>query len=64
MNQRFNKLTLTGLWFLVIANLAKWGTTHTQLSESLRDGGTGLLYGISFGFLLLGLRKAKATSCR
>lgn len=60
---RFNKLMLTGLAFLVIANLAKWASTHAQLSESLRDGGIGLLYGISFGFLLLGLRRSTARPC-
>jgi len=62
--QRFNNWMFTGLAFLLLANLARWGSTHTQLPESLRDGGIGLLYGISIGLMLLGLRKAQAANCR
>jgi hypothetical protein len=59
-NQRpFNATIRTGLVFLILANLAKWFLHPSAgLSERFVDGALGLLFGISIGCLLLGLRRS------
>ena len=48
----------TGMMFLILASCWKWFLhPSTSLSESFIDGGTGLLYGISIGCLLLGVKR-------
>ncbi len=45
-----------GFIFLGLASLSKWFLhPGPQLSDQLTDGITGLLYGISIGFMLLGV---------
>jgi len=52
-----------GLLFLALASLAKWFLPGAILqSEDLSDGITGLLYGLSIGFMLIGIR-SKQRSC-
>lgn len=47
-----------GLVVLIVASLWKWFLTPDVLfSVDLTDGITGLLYGVSFGFMLLGIWK-------
>jgi len=46
-----------GLIFLGFASLSRWflQPPHFILSEDFSDGITGLFYGISIGFMLLGI---------
>jgi hypothetical protein len=50
-----------GLMFLILASLSKWFLRPTvELSDGWTDGITGLLYGVSIGFMLLGIwRKSR-----
>ena len=47
-----------GLVFLILASLWKW-LLHpsANVSAGFIDGGTGLLYGVSIGCLLLGVKR-------
>lgn len=51
----------TGMVFLILASLSKWFLQPgAGLSDQWSDGVVGLLYGISIGFLLLGIwRKSR-----
>lgn len=51
-----------GLAALILASLAKWFLHPGEiLSEGWTDGVTGFLYGVSIGFMLLGIwRKSRA----
>ena len=52
-----------GLLCLALASLAKWFLPGGMLqSQDLSDGITGLLYGLSIGFMLIGIR-SKQRSC-
>lgn len=62
MNSRYklknpsSKIRL-GLVFLILFNLSNYFLTSRQLlSGGVRDGFTGILFGVSAGCLLLGLR--------
>jgi hypothetical protein len=45
-----------GLVFLILASLWRWFVhANATLSEGIVDGGTGLLYGVTIGALLLGI---------
>jgi hypothetical protein len=50
-----------GLVFLILASLWKWLLTpDVVFSVDATDGITGLLYGVSIGFMLLGIwRKSR-----
>ncbi len=53
-----NVLIRIGLVFLILASLWKLFLHPSgNLSADLIDRGTGLLYGVSFGCLLLGLKR-------
>lgn len=44
-----------GLVFLIIASLSKWYFRAHATPDEWTDGITGLLYGVSIGFMLLGI---------
>jgi hypothetical protein len=47
---------LAGLVFLILASFSKWFLQSASgLSEDWTDGVVGLLYGVSFGLMLLGI---------
>lgn len=52
-----------GLLFLIVASLSKWLLRPgAELSDAWTDGVTGLLYGVSIGFMLVGIwRKSRQT---
>jgi len=53
----------TGLVFLLLANLAHWFMRPTAfLGEGMLDGILGVLYGVSFGCLLMSIRMAHKPS--
>ena len=52
----FNRTMFLGLALLVQANIARLVLErHPSMSEDLRDGLVGLLFGLAIGCLLLGL---------
>ena len=52
----FNRVTIVGLVFLIIANLAQYFLPKSgTLSESTTDLANGLLFGLAIGSLLLGI---------
>jgi hypothetical protein len=51
-------LLRTGLFFLILASFANYFLPRLpSLPEAYADGGLGLLYGLAFGLLLLGIRR-------
>jgi uncharacterized membrane protein len=55
--QDHNVLIRIGLVFLILASLWKWFLhPGAHFSAGFIDGATGLLYGVSIGCMLLGLR--------
>ena len=57
-----------GLFFLLLANLWPLLMRHvlptSDFWEGFGDGVRGVLFGVSFGFLLLGLRRSKCRELR
>jgi hypothetical protein len=52
-----NAMIRLGLVILILFNLCNYVFTSRQIfSEGVRDGFTGLLFGLAAGFLLLGLK--------
>ena len=53
-----NALIRIGMLFLLLASLWRWFLHPTaHFSAGIIDGATGLLYGVSIGCLLLGLKR-------
>ena len=57
-----------GLIFLLLANLWPLLTRHflpaSDFWQDFGDGVRGMLFGVSFGFLLLGLRRSRCRELR
>ena len=67
MNRRtfrpLNRLSLIGLFALVVANSGSWFVQrHTSLSEPVTDPFLGALFGVAIGTLLLGIRSQSRRS--
>jgi len=54
--QSFNRILCLGLMFMAVANIAKFVLErHTSMAEGPRDGLAGLLFGLAFGCMMVGL---------
>jgi hypothetical protein len=60
--KKINNTICVGLLFLMLASLSRWFLRdHAIISEDIADGVLGLLYGLSFGCMLLGMRRGCRT---
>jgi hypothetical protein len=56
--RRYNLTLLLGNWFLIAAVLSQRILTRGfHLNEDLADGITGLLFGVTIGCFIVGIRK-------
>jgi hypothetical protein len=61
-----NGMIRIGFFFLILASLAKLSGNYVRdrPPEQIVDGGTGLLYGVSIGCLIVGLKRRSSTGSR